>query len=87
MLSLLFSLTLIRYTIHGKLNGLPNENFNRTSDLGGKDLDEIELEHLDGHKGSKPVRCVHPNTQFIEIILHNKAGIGLEMVLLITFNW
>lgn len=23
---------------------------------GGKDLEEIELSHLDGHKGSKPVR-------------------------------
>jgi hypothetical protein len=29
---------------------------------GGKDLEEIELTHLDGHKGSKPVRYVsrHP---------------------------
>lgn len=25
---------------------------------GGKDLEEIELLHLDGHKGSRPVRCV-----------------------------
>jgi len=25
----------------------------------GADLDEIELTHLDGHKGSKPVRYVH----------------------------
>jgi hypothetical protein len=24
--------------------------------LGGKELEEIELTHLDGHKGSKPVR-------------------------------
>lgn len=27
---------------------------------GGKDLEEIELLHLDGHKGSKPVRFVAP---------------------------
>lgn len=26
--------------------------------LGEKELAEIELSHLDGHKGSKPVRCV-----------------------------
>lgn len=26
--------------------------------VGGKDLEEIELTHLDGHKGSRPVRCV-----------------------------
>lgn len=28
--------------------------------VGGKDLEEIELLHLDGHKGSKPVRFVPP---------------------------
>jgi hypothetical protein len=28
--------------------------------VGGKDLEEIELLHLDGHKGSKPVRFVSP---------------------------
>lgn len=32
-------------------------DFDRLS-VGGKDLEEIELLHLDGHKGSKPVRFV-----------------------------
>lgn len=28
----------------------------RDRSIGGKDLEELELTHLDGHKGSKPVR-------------------------------
>lgn len=31
-------------------------NANTKRGPGGKDLEEIELNHLDGHKGSKPVR-------------------------------
>ncbi|KAI5994082.1 Six-hairpin glycosidase-like protein [Pisolithus orientalis] len=45
----------IMYTIHGM--HLTYEVFGLChGQLGGKDLPEIELSHLDGHKGSKPVR-------------------------------
>jgi len=35
---------------------------------GGKDLEEIELLHLDGHKGSKPVRFVAP-IMFVTVLV------------------
>ena len=50
----------IMYTIHGNVLspcGHLHEAAN-SSATGGKDLEEIELTHLDGHKGSKPVRYV-----------------------------
>lgn len=49
----------IMYTIHGSSPYRYISAFNRlkqTLIVGEKELEEIELTHLDGHKGSKPVR-------------------------------
>ena len=35
---------------------------------GGKDLEEIELLHLDGHKGSKPVRIGNGAADHIQLV-------------------
>jgi hypothetical protein len=45
----------IMYTIHG-MGLLRRQRHSSRPLTGGKDLEEIELPHLDGHKGSKPVR-------------------------------
>jgi hypothetical protein len=36
--------------------------------LGGKDLEEIELTHLDGHKGSKPVRIGNGAADHVQLV-------------------
>ncbi|KAG6840260.1 hypothetical protein C0991_007886 [Blastosporella zonata] len=46
----------IMYTIHGRDTLLSPLPVCSLAHAGGKDLEEIELTHLDGHKGSKPVR-------------------------------
>ncbi|KAG5635958.1 hypothetical protein H0H81_009554 [Sphagnurus paluster] len=38
-----------------------------TKNAGGKDLEEIELTHLDGHKGSKPVRIGNGAADHIQL--------------------
>lgn len=50
----------IMYTIHGLFIWclLIRTNTQNVDPTGGKELEEIELTHLDGHKGSKPVRYV-----------------------------
>lgn len=35
---------------------------------GGKDLEEMELDHLDGHKGSKPVRIGNGAADHIQLV-------------------
>jgi hypothetical protein len=35
---------------------------------GGKDLEEIELTHLDGHKGSKPVRIGNGAADHVQLV-------------------
>ena len=47
----------IMYTIHGTIFRIRCGVVTfKSFALGDKDLEEIELTHLDGHKGSKPVR-------------------------------
>jgi hypothetical protein len=46
----------IMYTIHGPQPAIPFRHPSLNMFLGGKELVELELTHLDGHKGSKPVR-------------------------------
>ena len=48
----------IMYTIYGGLlhPGYSLHNTQSAYNTGGKELEEVELTHLDGHKGSKPVR-------------------------------
>ena len=36
--------------------------------LGGSDLEEIELHHLDGHKSSKPVRIGNGAAGHIQLV-------------------
>lgn len=39
---------------------------------GGKDLEEIELTHLDGHKGSKPVRIGNGAADHLQLVCYLK---------------
>ncbi|KAF9522293.1 glycoside hydrolase family 15 protein [Crepidotus variabilis] len=39
---------------------------------GGKDLEEIELDHLDGHKGSKPVRIGNGAASHIQLDIYGE---------------
>lgn len=39
-----------------------------TIEIGGKDLEEIELDHLDGHKGSRPVRIGNGAANHIQLV-------------------
>ncbi|CAA7266100.1 unnamed protein product [Cyclocybe aegerita] len=39
---------------------------------GGKDLEEIELDHLDGHKGSKPVRIGNGAANHIQLDIYGE---------------
>ncbi|KAG9312460.1 glycoside hydrolase family 15 protein [Chiua virens] len=39
---------------------------------GGKDLEEIELDHLDGHKGSKPVRIGNGAADHIQLDIYGE---------------
>ncbi|KAG6914668.1 hypothetical protein DXG01_016028 [Tephrocybe rancida] len=41
-------------------------------DAGGKDLEEIELTHLDGHKGSKPVRIGNGAADHIQLDIYGE---------------
>jgi GH15 family glucan-1,4-alpha-glucosidase len=36
--------------------------------LGGSELEEIELDHLDGHKGSRPVRIGNGAATHIQLV-------------------
>ena len=45
---------------------------------GGKDLEEIELTHLDGHKGSKPVRIGNGAADHLQLVCY--------LTLIFTYN-
>ena len=36
--------------------------------LGGSELEEVELDHLDGHKGSRPVRIGNGAATHIQLV-------------------
>jgi len=57
------------YTIHGS-SILPHSYFFLSNDTiaGGKDLEEVELPHLDGHKGSRPVRIGNGAANHIQLV-------------------
>ena len=61
------------YTIHGKhclrtlLRNAASNMIARCL-IGGKDLEEIELTHLDGHKGSKPVRIGNGAADHVQLV-------------------
>ena len=40
---------------------------------GGKDLEEVELPHLDGHKGSRPVRIGNGAADHIQLVSDERA--------------
>lgn len=44
----------------------------RLSSSGGKDLEEIELTHLDGHKGSKPVRIGNGAADHVQLDIYGE---------------
>ena len=58
--------------------------------LGGSELEEIELNHLDGHKGSRPVRIGNgaaTHLQLVRVLSSNFSVSGLvitDCVVLIT---
>jgi len=61
----------IMYTIHGSLlcrRSLFFKEFNLIEYTGGKDLEEMELDHLDGHKGSKPVRIGNGAADHVQLV-------------------
>ena len=59
----------IMYTIHGKHPPLISSLLTRiVRSAGGKDLEEIELTHLDGHKGSKPVRIGNGAADHVQLV-------------------
>lgn len=66
---------------------LSSANVAYTVRLGEKDLEEIELTHLDGHKGSKPVRYVYlymisadKMLRFLALSIGNGAADHLQLV-------
>jgi GH15 family glucan-1,4-alpha-glucosidase len=50
------------------LSGSLLRPFNASDLTGGKDLEEIELTHLDGHKGSKPVRIGNGAADHVQLV-------------------
>jgi GH15 family glucan-1,4-alpha-glucosidase len=38
--------------------------------LGGSELEEIELDHLDGHKGSRPVRIGNGAANHVQLVTY-----------------
>lgn len=62
------------YTIHGKslvYNTFQYVPTNAAPEPGGKEIDEIELGHLDGHKGSRPVRIGNGAADHIQLVGHS----------------
>lgn len=59
----------IMYTIHGRLFSLDRSPFNDVLSLKGEKIfPEKELTHLDGHKGSKPVRIGNGAIDHIQLV-------------------
>ena len=54
------------YTIHGTVSYTVTSSYLHR--LGGKELEEIELPHLDGHKGSKPVRIGNGAADHVQLV-------------------
>lgn len=55
---------------------LPDENrpilVNRYTIHGGKDIPELELSHLDGHKGQKPVRIGNGAADHLQLDIYGE---------------
>ena len=59
------------YTIHGPYlpsSFLFSPYMKRTLFSGGKEFEEIELHHLDGHKGSRPVRIGNGAIDHVQLV-------------------
>ena len=58
------------YTIHGSSTLLAARPLSISNGqiTGGKDLEEVELTHLDGHKGSRPVRIGNGAADHIQLV-------------------
>jgi len=54
---------------------------------GGKDLEEIELDHLDGHKGSRPVRIGNGAADHIQLVSLHSCGMDPLMTLGAGYLW
>lgn len=61
----------IMFTIHGMYT-LANPKTDIDSAAGEKDLEEIELSHLDGHKGSKPVRIGNGAADHLQLDIYGE---------------
>ena len=47
---------------------------------GGKDLEEIELTHLDGHKGSKPVRIGNGAADHLQLVCYLTFAFAFQLI-------
>jgi GH15 family glucan-1,4-alpha-glucosidase len=47
---------------------------------GGKELDEVELEHLAGHKGSKPVRIGNGAVDHLQLVSTNNTKFETDSI-------
>ena len=46
---------------------------------GGKDLEEVELLHLDGHKGSRPIRVGNGAADHVQLVRHLLTSVRWDM--------
>jgi len=80
----------IMYTIHGKVLSVVKPSL-ETKDIfqwkGGKDLEEIELDHLDGHKGSRPVRIGNGAADHIQLVSLYSCGMVPLMTMGAGYLW
>lgn len=66
------------YTIHGPY--LPSSFlFSPYMNSGGKEFEEIELHHLDGHKGSRPVRIGNGAIDHVQLVRLLKKIFSLDL--------
>lgn len=61
----------IMFTIHGMFP-FADPKTDVDSSAGEKDLEEIELSHLDGHKGSKPVRIGNGAADHLQLDIYGE---------------
>ncbi|THH07114.1 hypothetical protein EW145_g3617 [Phellinidium pouzarii] len=47
---------------------------------GGKNLEEMELSHLDGHKGSKPVRIGNGAADHVQLDIYGELYVSCELI-------
>jgi GH15 family glucan-1,4-alpha-glucosidase len=66
----------IMYSIHGA-SSFPHLRYSDMNVVivGTKDLEEIELSHLDGHKGSKPVRIGNGAADHIQLVCFSSKNL------------